>query len=67
MKTPYDKVAKMYMKYFGHMTKWPPRPYIVKLLNKSSSEEPKSQLPWDLVCGIEDVVPTNFVQMMILS
>ena len=40
---------------------------MVKILQKSSSQEPEGQLPWDLVCSIGDAGPTKFVQMMILS
>ena len=47
--------------------RWPPRPYMVKTLKKSSSPEPESQWPWDLVCSIGVVEPTKFVQMMILG
>ena len=30
VKTPYDKLAKIYAKYFGHMTKMAATPYMVK-------------------------------------
>ena len=40
---------------------------MVKTSWKSSSPEPEGQWPWDLVCSIEDVGPTKFVQMMILG
>ena len=30
--------------------RWPPRPYMVKTLQKSYSLEPKGQWPWALVC-----------------
>ena len=30
VKTPYDKLAKIYTKHFGHMARWPPRPYMDK-------------------------------------
>ena len=45
--------------------RWPPCPYMVKTLKKSSPE-PEGRWPWDLVCSIRDVGPTKFVQMMIL-
>ena len=47
--------------------RWPPRPYMVKPLKKSSSPEPEGRWPWDLVCSIGVVGPTKFVQMMILG
>ena len=47
--------------------RWPPRPYMVKTLQKSSSPEPEGRWPWDLVCSIGVVGPTKFVQMMILG
>ena len=46
--------------------RWPPHPYMVKILYKSSPE-PEGWWPWDLVCSIGDVGPTKFVQMMILG
>ena len=46
--------------------RWPPCPYMVKTLKKSSPE-PEGQWPWDLVCSIWVVGPTKFVQMMILG
>ena len=42
--------------------RWPPRPYMVKALRKSSSPEPKGQLPWALVCRGSG--PSKFVQAM---
>ena len=48
-------------------SRWPPRPYMVKTLKKSSSPEPEGRWPWDLVCSIRVVGPTKFVQMMILG
>ena len=47
--------------------RWPPRPYMVNTLKKSSSPEPEGRWPWDLVCSIWVVGPTKFVQMMILG
>ena len=66
-KTPYDKLAKIYAKYFGHMTKMTAMPIYGKNLLKSSSPEPEGLWYWDLVCSIGDVGPTKFVQMIILS
>ena len=51
----------------GHMTKMAARPIYGKNPLKSSSPEPKGRWPRDLVCSIWDVVPTKFVQMMILG
>ena len=67
VKNPYDKSAKIYTKYFGHMTKMAATPIYGKNLLKSSSPEPEGQWPWDLVCSIGDVESTKFVQMMILG
>ena len=47
--------------------RWPPRPYMVKTLQKSSSPEPEGRWPWDLIYSIGVVGPTKFVQMMILG
>ena len=54
MKTPYDRLAKIYTNCTGHMTKMATTP---------TSLEPKGQWPWDLVCSIGDVGPTSFAQM----
>ena len=40
---------------------------MVKKPLKSSPPEPEGQRPWDLVCSIENVGPTKFIQMMILG
>ena len=47
--------------------RWPPHPYMVKTLKKSSSPEPEGRWSRDLVCSIGAVGPTKFVQMMILG
>ena len=60
VKTPYDTLAKMYTKYFGHMTKMTAMPIYSKNPLKSSPE-PDGRWPWDLVCSIGDVGPTRFV------
>ena len=41
VKTPYDKIAKIYTKYFGHMTKMAAMPIYGKTFQKSSSPEPR--------------------------
>ena len=47
--------------------RWPPRPYIVKTLQKCSSPGPKGLWPWALVCSIGALAPSKFVQMMTLG
>ena len=46
--------------------RWPPCPYMVKTLQKSSPE-PKGQWPWALVCSIGALSPSKFVQMVTLG
>ena len=67
MKTPYDRLAKIYTNCTGHMTKMATTPIYGKTPYISSSLEPKGQWPWDLVCSIGDVGPTRFAQMMNLG
>ena len=50
---------KVYSNGLGHMTKEAATPIYGKNPLKISSPEPEGQLPWDLVCGIEDVGPTK--------
>ena len=64
MKTPYDRLAKIYTKCTGHLTKMATMPIYGK---NPSSLEPKGQWPWDLVCSIGDVGPTRFAQMINLG
>ena len=52
MKTPYDRLAKIYTKCTGHMSKMATMLIYGKTLYISSSLEPKGQWPWDLVCSI---------------
>ena len=67
MKTPYDRLAKIYTNCAGHMTKMATMPiYGKNALNKFFSGT-KSQWLWDLVCSIGDVGPTRFAQMMNLG
>ena len=47
--------------------RWPPCPYMVKTLPKSSSPKPASRWPLNWVYSIKDLGPTHFVQMMILG
>ena len=67
MKTPYDRLAKIYTNCTGHMTKMATTPIYGKTLKMSSSLEPKGQWPLDLVCSIGDVGPTRFAQMINLG
>ena len=67
MKTPYDRLAKIYTICTGHMTKMATTPIYLKTLQISSSLEPKGQWLLDLVCSIGDVGPTRFAQMMYLG
>ena len=67
MKTPYDSLAKIEPNCPGHMTKMATTPIYGKNPLISSSLEPKSQWPWDLVCSIGDVGPTGFAQMINLG
>ena len=64
MKTPYDRLAKIYTSCTGHMTKMATTPMYGINPQISSSLEPKDQWPWDLACSIGDVGPTKFAQMM---
>ena len=67
MKTPYDRLAKIYTNCTGHMTKMATTPIYGKKPFKYPLFEPKGQWPWDLVCSIGDVGPTRFAQMMNLA
>ena len=49
------------------LPRWPPRPYMVKTLQKSSSPEPACQFLRNLVCSIGDSSPSLFFQMMTLE
>ena len=64
MKTPYDRLAKIYTNCTGDMTKMATTPIYGKNPLNIFSLEPKFQCPWDLVCSIGDVGPTRFAQMM---
>ena len=45
---------------------WPPYPYMVKTLKKSSTQEPIDQWPWNLVCSIVYGSTAKVVQIMTL-
>ena len=64
MKTPYDRLAKIYTNCTDHMIKMASTLTYGKKPLISSPLEPKGQWPWDLVCSIGDVGPTRFAQMM---
>ena len=57
MKTPYDRLAKIYTNCTGHMTMMATTPYMVNNPLISSSLEPKGQWPWDMVCKIWGLGP----------
>ena len=65
MKTPYDRLAKIYTNCTGHMTKMATTPIYGKNPLISSSLEPKGQSPSDLVGSIGDVGPTRFAQLIV--
>ena len=66
MKTPYDKLTKIYTKCLSHMTKMTATPIYGKIPLKSFSPETKaSDLgTWYVALGVWG--PITFVQMMIL-
>ena len=64
MTTLYDWLAKICINCYGHMTKMAATPINGKNYLNIFSLEPKHQWPWDLLCSIDDVVPTKFAQMM---
>ena len=67
MKTPYDKLAKIYTNGFGHMTKMADIPiYGINPL-KIIFSRTRWLLTLGLNCNIWDVGPTKFAQMMILG
>ena len=67
MESLWDGGMKVYSNCPGHMTKMTTMPIYGKNLKKSSSPEPKSQWPWNLVCSIRCSSTTKFVQMMTLG
>ena len=67
MKTPYDRLAKIYTKCTGHMTNMATTPIYGKTPLNVFFSGTKGQWPWDLVCSIGDVVPTRFAQMIDLD
>ena len=65
MKTPYDRLAKIYTKCTGHIPKMASKSnYGKNTLNVFYSG---TKRPMDLVCGIGGVGPTRFAQMINLG
>ena len=64
VKTPYDKLATIYAKYYGHMTKMTATPIYGKKTFKNLLQNQKAD---DLGTWYVVVGPTKFVQMMILG
>ena len=64
MKTPYDRLAKIYTNFSGHMTKMATAPIYGKNSLNIFFSGSKGPMALDLVCGIGDVGPTRFAQMM---
>ena len=67
MKTSYDRLAKVYTKCNGHMTKMATTPIYGKNPLNVFFSGTKGQWPWDLVCSIGDVGLTRFAQMINLG
>ena len=67
MKTPYARLAKIYTKCTGHLTKMATTPIYGKNPLNVFPLEPKGQWPWDLVCSIGDVSPARYAQMINLG
>ena len=65
MKTPYDRLAKIYTKCTGHMIKMATTPIYGK--NPLNVFFSGTKRPWDLVCSIGDVAPTRFAQIINLG
>ena len=64
---PWDRGMKVYSNGLCHMTNMAAMPIHGKNLKKSSSLEPKGQLPWKFVCSIRYSSTSKFIQMMTLS
>ena len=67
MKTPYDRLAKIYTKCTGHMTKMATTPTYGKNPLNVFFSGTKRPMAWDFVYGIGDVGPTRFAQMINLG
>ena len=67
VESPWDGGTNVCSNGPGHMTKMATMAIYGKNLKKSSSHEPKGQLPWNLVCSIGCSSTTKFVQMMTLD
>ena len=63
MEPPWDGRTKFYSNNLGHMTKMAAMPIYGKNHKQSSSLEPKSRWPWNLVCSIGYSSSTKFIQV----
>ena len=60
IKTPYDRLAKIYTNCFGHIIKMAITPLYIKNSLNIFFFGTKGQWPLDLVCSICDVDPSKF-------
>ena len=67
MKTPYDRLVKIYTNCSGHKINIAITPLFIVKQSISSSLELKGEWPCESVCSIGDVGPTRFAQMMKLG
>ena len=67
MEPPWYGGTKVCSNGPGHMTKLATMLIYGENLKNSSSPEPKSQWPWNLVCSIKCSSTTKFVQLMTLG
>ena len=59
MKTPYDRLVKLFTNCTGLMTKITTMPIYGKNPLNIFFSGTKGQWPWDLVCSIRDLGPTR--------
>ena len=64
---PWVGGTKVCSLHLGYMTKMAAIPIYGKTLQKSSSPEPASRFPRNLVCTMGDSCPSQLVQMMALE
>ena len=67
MESPWDGETRVCSNGPGHMTKMATMPIYGKNLKKSSSPEPKSRWPRNLVCNIGCTCTIKFVHIMTLG
>ena len=65
MESPYDKLAKIYLNFFGHMTKMTTTSIYSNTPLKSFSPEPEGLGTWYL--ALRDVGPTEIAKIIILG